>query len=97
MQRGAQIIERPKEVSMIKQFCDACGREITEKDNFVFSYLHYIEELLINGNILNNIKPDFCEKRSYDLCIICYERIFLSSVSKFIQIKEKHENSLLEE
>ncbi len=80
---------------MTKTFCDCCERET--KKIYKFEYLKHIEvenKLWGYAEIIEGIEKNICAepisgiKASKDLCLQCYNKIFISAYNEFCEISK---------
>lgn len=76
---------------MIKQFCDACKKEIQQgRDLYKFEYFFHIDGILdhIIGYVDKDLNRVSGRTTHKDLCIVCYNKVVVEAVKKFREIKE---------
>jgi hypothetical protein len=76
---------------MIKRYCDACGKDITNNRVCQLSYLVHLDRdqrCRCTGYVDSDGNSISGRSVSYDLCIYCYNKCMIKAVEEFENIKE---------
>lgn len=72
---------------MLKRYCDACGKEITENRQ-VFSPLCHLVEPDKGQCVDRGVNPVSGRRVEFDLCLKCYNRVMGKAVEEFKEIQK---------
>lgn len=75
---------------MLKHYCDACGKEITENRQVFTPSYHLIEP---NDGLYvdRGFNPVSGRRVEFDLCLRCYNRVMGKAVNEFKEIQKEQE------
>lgn len=77
---------------MLKRYCDACGKEITENRQVFNTLVHLLEtENLAGMYVDNEFNPVSGRHVEFDLCLKCYNRVMGKAVAEFKEIQTEQE------
>ena len=76
---------------MIKRFCDACDKEITNSHLNEFSYLCHLESMLDGTDSHSDSEGNRTSQRtvSKELCNKCYNEIVIVAVKKLRELERR--------
>lgn len=73
---------------MIKKFCDACGKDISEVRSKTFSYACHLGMPHLGGYSDSEGNSISGRDDCHDLCNNCYNRVMITAVNKFKELKK---------
>jgi len=77
---------------MLKRYCDACGKEITENRQVFNPLVHLLETGNLAGMYVDNeFNPVSGRRVEFDLCLKCYNRVMGKAVDEFKKIQTEQE------
>ena len=76
---------------MIKRFCDACGKEITDNRQVFNPLIHLLEHGNLAGKYIDRDSNPISGRRiEFDLHLKCYNRVMGKAVAEFKKIQDEN-------